>query len=316
MRSVCRCSPLIFAIALAVFAAPSCVSPVPLDARHCPCSSGWVCCSSNLCAPDEGSCSTDTLGVGGPSGGSGGKGGIGGGGGVGGTGGVGGIGGIGGASAGGGAGGDAASCPASVDFQDGTPGGLAVGPHNHVFLNPTVVPGPVMNYESQPILPGPALSLIANFSKAPDNQPALGPTSGTTLDPWLGELSLVPAGCSPTSLKGRTVTVQLLWRLDGAIGTVPNHGVFLGSYANGVPVAFGDTALVNPAGTDTSMRTLNTLNPMELVHTFTGDERDAYLRMYLDDEDGQIPTTVFVGSVRWSDGTVSPNGGGGAGGPG
>jgi hypothetical protein len=73
---------------------------------------------------------------------------------------------------------------------------------------------------------------------------------------------------------------------------------------------------MNPAGTDTSMRTLNTLNPVELVHTFTGDEQDAYLRMYLDDEDGQIPTTVFVGSVRWSDGTVSPNGGGGAGGAG
>jgi len=87
--------------------------------------------------------------------------------------------------------------------------------------------------------------------------------------------------------------------------------VFLGSYANGVPIAFGDTALVNPVGADTSMRTLNTLNPVELLHTFAGDEQDAYLRMYLDDDNGQIPTTVFVGSVRWSDGKVIPNGGGG-----
>ena len=32
------------------------------------------------------------------------------------------------------------------------------------------------------------------------------PDVGTTLDPWLGELSLGPAGCPPTSLEGRTVT--------------------------------------------------------------------------------------------------------------
>jgi len=315
MRSLSRCpqSTLAIAATLAVLAPPACVSPVPLDTRACPCSGGWVCCSDNLCAPDETSCSTGTPGGAGHGGGGGGKGGIagaGGSGGVGGFGGVGGTGGFGGGAGNGGGGGiggsagggGAMSCPASVDFQDGTLGGLAVGPHNHVFLNPTVVPGPVTNYASQTIFPGPALSLIADFPKASDSQPVLGPMSGTSLDPWLAELSLVSTGCSPTSLTGRTVTVRLLWRLGGAIGSVPNHGVFLGSYAGVVPVAFGDAAFVNPAGSDTSMRTLNTLNPVELHHTFTGDEQNAYLRMYLDDENSELPTTVFVESVQWSGG--------------
>jgi hypothetical protein len=176
-------------------------------------------------------------------------------------------------TAGGGGGGDSgrggasgsggsAVCPHGVDFRDGTLGGLVLGPHNNVFSNPTIASGPITNYANQVIFAGPVLSLPAMFPQrmtvAPD------PSSGTALDPWLGELSLVPATCERASLAGRTVRVRLLWRLTVAIGPVPAHGVYLGSYtSNGNPVAYPDASLLYPgpdavdatAGT----RTLNTL---------------------------------------------------------
>jgi hypothetical protein len=192
------------------------------------------------------------------------------------------------------------SCPASVDFRDGTVGGLALGPHNHTFASPAVVPGPVTNYADQTVFQGPALSVLANFSQAPSSALGVDPTSGTALDPWLGELSLIPGGCQPASLDGRTVRVRLLWRLNGAIGTVPGHGIFLGSYANGAPVAYADAAIASPndAAND-SMRTLNTLNPVELTHTFGAGEDNAWLRMYLVGSEGEIPTTVYIESITW-----------------
>lgn len=203
-----------------------------------------------------------------------------------------------------GTGGATGTCPATVTFTNGTVSDLALGPHNHTFASPAVVPGPVTNYADQTIFPGPALSVLANFSKAPSSALDVTPMSGTALDPWLGELSLIPAGCQPASLDGRTVRVRLLWRLNGAIGTVPGHGIFLGSYASGAPVAYADAALASPnAATDDSTRTLNSLNPIEVTHTFTAGEDNAWLRMYLVGSEGEIPTTVYIESITWSGGS-------------
>jgi hypothetical protein len=290
------------AAALAVLSVGSCISKAPLDGRACPCATGFVCCpGKNVCERDQASC-----------GGGAGAGGAGGGG-------VGGTAGVGGRGGGGTGGVSPLACPRTVDFSNGaaTATTLALGPHNHVFQNPTIDPGPIKNYADQSIFPDGALSMIANF---PILEGATSPidSSGNARESWLGELSLVPAGCTPATLAGLTVRVRVHWRLGGAIGWVPPHGIYLGTYSpSGAPVAYGDASLNYDMVTDSGTRTLNELNPIELTHTFTGTETSAYLRMYLADS-FEFPTTVFVESVVWtaSSGTGGAGGIGGRGGTG
>jgi hypothetical protein len=105
----------------------------------------------------------------------------------------------------------------------------------------------------------------------------------------------MPPGCQPGSLAGRQVTVKLIWLLDGAIGNVPGHGVYLGTYAAGAPVAYADAEA-------TTMRTLNTLAPITLTHTFTSATdgvEGVFLRAYLLGSDGETATTIHVESITW-----------------
>jgi hypothetical protein len=186
-------------------------------------------------------------------------------------------------------------CVKSITFEDGATHGLALGPHNHVFFDPLWVDhAPTMNYAMQTVFPRPTLSMPADFAIAPASVKP-DPSSGVALDPWLAELALLPAGCQPASLFGHAVTVRLLWRLDGAIGNVPGHGVFLGSYSNGEPVAYADAR----ATTD---RTLNTLTPITLTHKFADPAEPIegiFFRAYLLGSDSDTPTTIHVDSITW-----------------
>jgi hypothetical protein len=185
-------------------------------------------------------------------------------------------------------------CAWTITFADGTTHGLVIGPHNHVFLDPTIDTAPTKNYATQTVFSGPTLALPADFAVAPSTI-APSPSSGTALDPWLGELMLLPAGCQPGSLVGRTVTVKLIWLLDGTLGNVPGHGLYLGTYANGSPVAYADAQV-------TTTRTLNTLAPITLTHQFTNATDGAegiYFRAYLLGGDGETPTTIHVDSITW-----------------
>jgi hypothetical protein len=283
-----RCSTLLLLIAPAA-AAGACAGEVSLDGKKCPCESAWVCCSDGVCARNQESCS----GVTGASG----EGGI------------------------GGAGDDANECPESVDFSDGAAKSLALGPGNHVFVNPSSHEAPVENYAGQVVFPGATLSLVANFPKAPSSGSDFDPSSGTALEPWLAELSLLPEGCQPASLTGKTVHVRLLWRLGGAIAGAPSHGIYLGSYVNGEPVAYADASLVQlgrdeGSGMVSGTRTLNTLTPIELTHTFTDDEQSAYLRMYLLEPNGELRTSVYVEGVTWGEADGAGGYGAGVGGSG
>jgi hypothetical protein len=286
MNFLTRCSAILF-LTTAALAGGACAGEVELEGKQCPCDSGWVCCSDNVCARDRASCSN-----------------------------------LAGASGEGGDGGTAATleCPRSTTFRGGDAESLPLGPHNRVFLEPLIEPGPVENYAGQTVFSGPALSLVANFPKATTSALGLNPSSGVALDPWLAELSLLPEDCDPASLTGKTVSVRVLWRLGGAIGSVPAHGVYLGSYVNGEPVAYDDSSISlgsqgGSPGSGAGTRTLNSLNPIVLTHTFTGDEDSAYLRMYLLEPLGELPTTVYVGGVSWED-AAGGTGGNGSGGNG
>jgi hypothetical protein len=214
----------------------------------------------------------------------------------------------------------ALACPRSVNFSGGDAEILPLGPHNRVFTNPSIVSGPVKNTADQTVFQGPALSLVAIFPKATTSALGLDPSSGIALDPWLAELSLLPEDCDPASLAGKTVSVRLLWRLDGTIIDVPAHGAYLGSYVDGEPVSYDDSIVSQVAqggnpGSTAGTRAFNTLDALVLTHTFTSDEDSAYLRLYLLDPQGELPTTVYVGGVSWEDaaGGIGGNGSGGSG---
>jgi hypothetical protein len=312
-------SPAILLLVTAGLTAGACAGEVSLEGKPCPCESGWVCCSDGFCARDPRSCSST---AGAP-----GEGGSGDSSAEGGSGDSSAEGGSSGDSFSGGDGGTGAAspeCPGSVDFETNSAESLALGPHNRVFLAPSIAPDPVQNYDDQVVFPGPTLSLLAKFPEASSDAPE-DPSAGAALEPWLGELSLLPEGCEPGSLTGKTVRVRLLWNLDGAIVGAPPHGVFLGSYVDGEPVYYPDASQVQlgheRTGMATGTRALNTLNPIVLTHTFTEDEDSAYLRVYLL-EDFEIETTVYVESVTWGEGDLGgageePTGGsGGIGGAG
>lgn len=185
-------------------------------------------------------------------------------------------------------------CAATITFTNGTTRGLALGPHNHAFLAPMIDAVPTENYEMQTVFAGATLSMAADFAVAPSSVTP-SPTSGTALDPWLGEIALLPAGCTPGSLVGKKVTVNMIWLLDGAIGNVPGHGLYLGTYANGTPVAYADAQA-------TTTRTLNTLASVALTHEFTSATDGAegvFLRAYLLGGDGETATTINVESITW-----------------
>jgi hypothetical protein len=278
MNFLASCSAIVL-LTTAALAGGACAGEVELEGKKCPCKSGWVCCSDNVCARDRAGCSSPP----GPSGE-------------------------------GGDGGTAATtleCPRSVTFSGGDAESLALGPHNRVFLEPSIEPGPVKNDAGQTVFSGPALSLVANFPKATNNALGLDASSGIALDPWLAELALLPEDCGPASLTGKTVSVRVLWRLGAAITSVPAHGVHLGSYADGEPIAYDDSIQSQVAqggspGGQAGAAALNSPNPIKLTHTFTDDEDSAYLRLYLLDPQGELPTTVYVEGVSWGDEPAEP----------
>jgi hypothetical protein len=288
---------LAFGALAASLAADACVPDVPLDGRPCPCSNGWVCCPTNVCAVDSASC---------PSGSAPGSGGAGGSAGTAGS--APGSGGAGGSAgtAGGGIDGTAASCAVTIDFHDGMLDGIQLGPRNAAFLAPTINgTDVVVNYEFQSVFDPPMLETHADFPRGSTCPPGNGP------DPWLGELSVLPAGCQPASLVGRTVRVTLMW-LRSAASTVYANTVSLGTYSNGAAVDYADATIVYPL-----VRTLDSLDPLVLEHTFvspTDGAEGVYLRIRLQSQESDVPTTVYIDRIEWGKPTAGGTTGSGVGG--
>lgn len=198
-------------------------------------------------------------------------------------------------------------CPRDITFADGTTGGLALGPHNRAFLEPMVNDQPVTNYAMQVVFPGRTLMMPADFVSGAGGPMQAGPEAGAALYPWLGEISVLAPGCTPQPLAGKTVRVEMLWTLYGAIVQVPDHGIHLGSYRGGSPIFFADASLayVEPApDARPNPRTLNTLQPVVVTHTFdeaevAGGLEGLYLRLYAIHRDGELATTLYLRSIKW-----------------
>jgi hypothetical protein len=184
------------------------------------------------------------------------------------------------------------SCATTIDFQDGTLEGIGLGPQNAVFLSPTIDTQPVLNDQSQEVLAPPTLKAFANFPWGATCPPSSAP------DPWLAELSLLPAGCQPQSFVGQTIRVTLLWHLDGGgLVTVPLTSVSLGTYAGGA-VTYTDASMVY-SDWSTLMHAFDLL---VLQHTFLATDDGAqgvFLRLRLVSQDAALATTVHVARIEW-----------------
>lgn len=189
-------------------------------------------------------------------------------------------------------GGGPLACPASLVF-DGSPPGLALGPLNHGLLTPTLVSGPVENYQGSVVFDSGALASGGAFD-AESSTPDLGPADGDGLEPYLGQISLIPPDCQGTDVTGRTVTVRFLVDLTAAIVSRPTNGAFLGSMRRGAFTYYED------AVTDGDI--INTLAGQTLTHTFTRAEAadvkksGLFLNLFAL---SPVPITLYVDEVVW-----------------
>jgi hypothetical protein len=182
-----------------------------------------------------------------------------------------------------------ASCSGSIDFHDGTPDGLTLGPGNQVLDAPTIEQDAIGD-EAEIVFPGSYMLLQGEFIGTQVGGP------GTT-----GELALAPFGCGSTSLAGHSVTVTFRWNLDISDFDVPAHGLSLATYVNGQSKDYDDAKHICDGG-DCTPLFFNTDAPVVLTHTFSPGEVASggiFLRVYLASPNGGVSTSVEVGSIVW-----------------
>lgn len=201
---------------------------------------------------------------------------------------IGGAGGIGGATPG-------VTCPAPIDFDDGSLNGLGYGPKNHALSGLTNSTDLVKSYADDTIYDTRTLKAIAEFpAKVEMSPPMPSPEDGNALAPQLAELSLAPARCKTTNLSGQTVTVHFFVPLVGAVTGIPSNGAFLGSYRGSSMTYYSDATLT---------QVVSTLTERTLTHTFTAAEAaevsqsGLFLRIYASDE---IAVRLYVDHIDWS----------------
>jgi hypothetical protein len=203
--------------------------------------------------------------------------------------------GYGGGTAGGDSGGNGGAapitCPASTGFDDGRLLGLGKGPQNQGLLAPRIFNEAVFNYQDNIVFEG-ALKAGSAFEHAGGT--GLGPESGAELEPFLGQVELVPPACAGTDVSGRTLTVTYLVRLTGAVGTFPGHGAFLGSAHD------GDFTFYEDARTNENI--VNTLAERTLEHTFTEAEaadvaeNGVFFNLYTLEP---LPIDLYIDQIVW-----------------
>jgi hypothetical protein len=150
----------------------------------------------------------------------------------------------------------------------------------------------VFNYQDNIVFEG-ALKAGGGF-ETNGGDPSWGPQSGAELEPFLGQVELVPPVCAGTDVAGRTLTVRFLVRLTGAVGTFPGHGAFLGSEHDGAFTYYEDAV--------TEGNIVNTLQEQTLQHTFTSEEaadvaeNGVFLNLYVLES---LPVDLYIDDIVW-----------------
>lgn len=181
-----------------------------------------------------------------------------------------------------------------------------LGPQNAVFVETRIVGGSdVKNYADQQVFgdigvweayanfptselaADTTLSLPADLSSAPAN---------------FGQLYLTRQSCVGLPAAGHKLTVEVWWKLGGAIIGFPTEGLALGTVSKNKPVWFEDTVRAFVVGEPEANRVMNTLNRVVIEHTFADDdETDAgkvTLGLWLL-PDFDFPSKFYIGNVKW-----------------
>ena len=184
---------------------------------------------------------------------------------------------------------------------------LALGPQNAVFLDTHFANADVKNYADQLVFPGAAAwEAYANFP-AVGHELAIDTTISLPADisrapASLGQLYVTRQACQGIPAGGRTLKVQVWWKLGGAIGHVPTEGMALGAIVKNKTVWYDDTIDAFVSGGADANRPLNTLNRITLTHAFAdGDMTDAgkiVVGLWLLEE-YVLPTSFYIGDVEW-----------------
>ena len=197
------------------------------------------------------------------------------------------------------------ACFAELSANTGDPA-PSLGPQNAVFIDVHPVAGrDVKNYSDQMVFGETGVwETYANFPAselAKDKQISL-PTELSRVPNSLGQVYITRPSCAGTPAAGHKLTVEVWWKLGGAIGEFPTEGFALGTVSQNKPVWFCDTVRAFVLG-DSRVAPLNTLNRLVIEHVFAGDDAtDAgkiTLGLWLLSESNDFPSTFYIGKVKW-----------------
>lgn len=181
---------------------------------------------------------------------------------------------------------------------------VSIGPHNEAFGDVQREDDPT-NYADQVTLSGTTWRINANYpasTAAPDTTLDL-PAQLASHAANMGELRVTVPLCESFSVAGRTIRVNVWWKLGGAVVGFPTHGLALG--AGNEPTWFEDSSKKFVVGQPESERAMNTLESITLEHTFAEDDETSAADVFLTAwvlADFEFPSILYVGSVEWEPG--------------
>jgi len=182
----------------------------------------------------------------------------------------------------------------------------SVGPQNAVFVDAHIAAGSdVKNYADQIVFGDIGVwEAYANFPTsdlAADTTISL-PTEISRALPNLGQFYITRQSCAGTPAAGHKLSVEVWWKLGGAIGGFPTEGLALGTVSKNEPVWFDDTVHAFVTGEPEAKRVMNTLNKLVIEHVFADDDpTDAgkvTLGLWLL-PDFDFPSKFYIGKVKW-----------------
>jgi hypothetical protein len=184
-----------------------------------------------------------------------------------------------------------------------------VGPQNTVLLDVHAAQSPITNSANQLVFPSSFSGQWEAYANFPGVSAELAaktdislPADLASLPDNLAQFYVARRNCEGLSVAGHKLLVEVWWKSGEA--TAPTHGFALGVYDKKKKLTswLPDATKSFVVGTANNKRVMDTLNRIQLTHTFAAtdktDPRQLVLGLWLASEDIQA-TTFYVGNVHW-----------------
>lgn len=217
-------------------------------------------------------------------------------------------GGSGGYYSGGGAGGPSQDCFAPFETYS-SDDQLDLAPQNAVALDVHRAQGDVRNSADQLLFPTSVNGIWETYANFPVVSAALAgktdialPAELASIPDNLAQFYVTRRSCAGRTVAGHKLLVEVWW--EGGPHQMPTHGFALGAYDKKKKATtwFEDSTKAFVIGADDSTSLFDTLNRIQLVHTFASDDktdaRQLVLGLWLADTYVRA-TTFYVGNVQW-----------------